>query len=238
LNLLFIENKIYDKYLFDYEMTINHYYVYPHDKLTGLKHSIQYLNKYNHYEDNVYNNIDFYMFRILDIGEKIELNQPTYGDFIPTSTALIKYNNEIIANIRYVNYRIQRDGSYMMSLNNILSRTEPVRTKNAILKLNNKFEIDSNLNFMFEKIDPKLGKETNILGLEDVRLFEIDNKLKCIATSREFSINSTNSIIICDYNLETNIIEILTNTQYKNTLDKFYRDLFYTAVKTKNLKNK
>ena len=36
-----------------------------------------------------------------------------------------------------------------------------------------------------------------------------------------------------NYFVETNIIEILKNTQYKNTLDKFYRDLFYTAVKTK-----
>jgi len=206
-DLLFIENKIYDKYLFDYEMTINHYYVYPHDKLLGLKSSIQYINKYTHNEDNVYNNMDFYMFRILDIGEKIELNQPTYGDFIPTSTALIKYNNEIIANVRYVNYRIQRDGSYIMSLNNVFSGNEKVRTKNANIKLNNKLEPNSNLNFMFEKIDPTLGKETNILGLEDVRLFEIDNKLKCIATSREFSTNSTNSMIIADYNLETNIIE-------------------------------
>jgi predicted GH43/DUF377 family glycosyl hydrolase len=60
---------------------------------------------------------------------------------------------------------------------------------------------------MHEKIDPKLGKETNILGLEDIRLFEIDGKLKCISTSREFSTNSTNSMVICDYNIENNIIE-------------------------------
>lgn len=206
-DLLFIENNVYDKYLFDYELSILHYYVYPNDRLSGLKQSINYLNKYSHNEDNVYSNIDFYMFRMLDIGEKIELNQETYSDFIPTSTALIKYNDEIIANVRYVNYRIQPDGSYMMSLNNVLSRTETVRTKNALLKLNSRFEPDSNLTFMYEKIDSRLSKETNILGLEDIRLFEQDNKLKCISTSREFSTNSTNSIVIADYNLETNIIE-------------------------------
>jgi predicted GH43/DUF377 family glycosyl hydrolase len=60
---------------------------------------------------------------------------------------------------------------------------------------------------MNENIDRKLAKETNILGLEDIRLFSIDNKLKFLATSREFSINSTNSIVIGDYNLETNTIE-------------------------------
>ena len=206
-DLLFIENNVYEKYLFEYELSIIHYYVFPNDRLSGLKQSINYLNKYTYHEDSVYSNLDFYMFRMLDIGEKIELNQEIYGDFIPTSTALIKYNNEIIANVRYVNYRIQPDGSYLMSLNNNLSRTETVRTKNALLKLNRKFEPDSNLTFMYEKIDSKLGKDTNILGLEDIRLFQNDNKLKCIATSREFSTNSSNSMIICDYNLDTNTIE-------------------------------
>lgn len=208
-DLLFIENKIYDKYLFEYEYSIIQYYVFPNDRISGLKITCDYLNKYTHHEDNVYNNIDHYMFRILDIGKNIELNQPIYNDFVPTSTALIKYNNEIIANVRYVNYRIQKDGSYLISKNNVLSNYEKVRTKNAMLKLNDKLEPDSKVIFMYENIDSKLSKETNILGLEDIRLFSIkgDNKLKCIATSREFSTNSTNSIVICDYNLETNTIE-------------------------------
>jgi hypothetical protein len=206
-DLLFIENKVYDKYLFEYEATVIYYYVFTDNRLSGLKKSINYLNNYINNEDSVYNNLDYYMYRILDIGEKIELNQDTYNDFIPTSTSLLKYNNQIIANVRYVNYRIQQDGSYMMSLNNILSRTETVRTKNAILRLDNKMNPESNLIFMHESIDSRLAKETNILGLEDIRLFEYDNKIKCISTSREYSTNSTNSIVIADYNLDTNTIE-------------------------------
>ena len=206
-DLLFIENNVYDKKLFEYEYSIIQYYVFPNDRLNGLKTIVNYLNKYNHNDDNVYNNIDFYMYRILDIGDKIELNQPDFNDFIPTSTSLLKYNNEIVANVRYVNYRIQKDGSYLMSKNNVLFRDEKVRTKNAILKLDNNYEPESNLIFMYEKIDSKLGKDTYILGLEDIRLFTIDNTVKCIATSREFSINSTNSIVIADYNIETNMIE-------------------------------
>ena len=72
---------------------------------------------------------------------------------------------------------------------------------------------------MHENIDTKLGKETNILGLEDIRLFESDNKLKCIATSREFSTNSTNSMVICDYNLETHTIENGTIIESPNPND-------------------
>lgn len=206
-DLLFIENKVYEKYLFEYEHSIIHYYVFPNDRLSGLKLTVNYLNNYIQYEDSVYTNMDHYMYRLLDISEKIELNQPEFSDFIPTSTSLIKYNNEIIANVRYVNYRIQWDGSYLMSKNNILSANEKVRTKNAVLKLNNNFESESNIIFMYENLDNKLGKDTNILGLEDIRLFTENNKLKWIATSREFSINSTNSIVIGDYNLETYTIE-------------------------------
>jgi hypothetical protein len=206
-DLLFIENNVYEKYLFEYELSIIHYYVYPNNRLDGLKQTINYLNKYTHNEHSVYNNMDFYMFRILDIGEKIELNQPNQGDYVPTSVALLKYNNEIIANVRYVNYKILANGTYMMSLNNDLSISHPVKTKNAIVKLDNNFETNSNLIFMTENIDSKLAKLTNILGLEDIRLFINNNQIKCIATSREFSTNSTNSIVIADYNLDTNCIE-------------------------------
>ncbi len=206
-DLLFIENKVYDKYLFEYEYTILQYYVFNNERLLGLKRSIKYINDFNYNEDIVYSNLDHYMYRILDIGEKIELNQPSYNDFIPTSTSLIKYNYEIIANVRYVNYRIMKDGSYLMSKDNILSREEKVRTRNAYIKFNTRFEQESNLIIMEENISKNIRKETNILGLEDIRLYEEDNKIKCIATSRECSLNSTNSIVIGDYNIDNYIIE-------------------------------
>jgi hypothetical protein len=212
-DLLFIEDKLYDKYIFEYEYSIIQYYVFPGDRLTGLKRSIDYLNKYNYNNEMVYSNLDFYMYRILDIGEKIELNQPIYNDYIPTSTSLLKYNNDIIANVRYVNYRIMKDGSYLMSKNKILYREEKVRTRNGYIKLNNKFEQESNLIIMEENISFDIRKDTHILGLEDIRLYEEDNKIKCIATSRECSLNNTNSVVIGDYNIDNytinniNIIE-------------------------------
>jgi len=221
-DLLFIENNVYEKHLFEYELTIIHYYIYPNNRLDGLKHTINYLNKYSQNEHSVYNNMDFYMFRILDIGEKIELNQPNQGDYVPTSVALLKYNNENIANVRYVNYKILENGTYMMSVDNDLSISHPVKTKNAMIKLDNNFGTNSNLIFMTENIDPKLAKPTNILGLEDIRLFINNNQIKCIATSREFSTNSTNSIVIADYNLDTNCIEngVIINSPNPNECEK------------------
>jgi hypothetical protein len=216
-DVLFIENHVYNKYLFELEQTILYYYVYPNDRLTGLKKSIEYLNKYDFQTEIVYSNVDHYIGRILDMGEAMMLNQPIYqNDYIPTSTSLMKYKNQIIANVRYVNYRIQSDGSYIMSKNNVLSRDEFVRTKNAILKLDNKFKQESNLILMNERLDTSLSKQTNILGLEDIRLFEIDNKIKCIATSREYSTNSTNSMVICDYDINNYVIENLSIIESPN----------------------
>ena len=75
---------------------------------------------------------------------------------------------------------------------------------------------------MTENIDSKLAKPTNILGLEDIRLFINNNQIKCIATSREFSTNSTNSIVIADYNLDTNSIEngVIIKSPYPNECEK------------------
>jgi hypothetical protein len=88
-DLLFIENHVYEKYLFHYENTILHYYVYPNERLLGLKKMIEYTNNYNYNEENVYSNIDHYIFRILDIGEKLEFINEPYGDYIATSTSFL-----------------------------------------------------------------------------------------------------------------------------------------------------
>jgi len=198
-DMLFIENHIYDKYLFEYESTILHFYLYLTERVEGMKKSINYLNNFNHNEDNVYMNIDHYMYRMGDAGEIVNLPVENFGDYISTSTSLIKYNNQIYANVRYVNYRIQQDGSYLMSRNGELHREEPVRTKNALLKLDDNMEPESNLMFIKEEVNDLLRKQTHILGLEDIRLFEVNGKIKCIATSREYTINDTNSMVIADY---------------------------------------
>ena len=207
---LFIEKNVYNNFVFDYEYTIIQYYVFPNERIEGMKKCIEYLNKYNYNEGNVYSNIDHYMPRLLNYSRNIPLQLESRDDYIPTSTSLIKYNNQIIANVRYVNYRIQNDGSYVMSKNNILSRDEKVRTENSCMILNNNFESMSNLIFMNVDKNNVQVKDTHILGLEDIRLFEINNTLQCIATSREFSDSDTNRIVIGNYDIEKNLISNLT----------------------------
>jgi hypothetical protein len=216
---LFIEKNIYNNYLFDYEYTVIQYYVFPNERIDGIRKCVEYLNLTNQNENNVYSNIDHYIPRLLNYGTLINLNFDSQVDYIPTSTSLIKYNNQIIANIRYVNYRIQPNGGYIMSKDGKLSTTEHVRTENCYMILDNNFQSMSNTIFL--NVDKKnvYTTNTNILGLEDIRLFTIENKLKCIATSREFSKNSTNSMVIGDYNILTRTIENLNIIESPNPND-------------------
>ena len=202
-DLLFIEKDIYDG-MFDYENTILHYYIFPNERLEGLKFSINYINNYNRNESLVFDNSKFYMQRLLDEGESIKIDVNNYNDFIPSSTSLLKLDNKILANIRFVNYRIQKDGTYLMSKNGILSDNENVRTKNAYMYYNLKMEPISNLIFMNDNVVDLPKRDTTILGLEDIRLYKLNNKIYYTATSLEYSYTDAIRIVKGEYNLDNN----------------------------------
>ena len=200
-DLLFIEKEIYEG-AFDWENTILHYYIYPNERLEGLKYNINYLNKYNRNSNLVFDNIDFYMKRILDEGSYSDINVDySNKDFIHSSTSLLNIGTAILANIRFVNYRIQSNGSYLMSKDGNLSSEEKVRTKNAYMYYNLKMEPISKLNFMEDELSDLPKKDTRILGLEDVRLYKINEKIYYTATSCNYSYNNTIRIVKGEYDL-------------------------------------
>ncbi len=204
---LFINKNMYEPHMLEYESTILYYYLFP-DRIIGMKKSLEYLNNYTFNEHNVYDNIDHYMVRLLNHSEKIKLDLYNHQDYYATSSSMIKMpNNKILMNVRYVNYKIQPDGSYLMSKNGVLSREEKVRTKNKYIILNKDYDIESNYYEMLINDTGIIKKNTNILGLEDVRLFKLNdlyNNVKFIATSREYSVSDTNSMVIGNYDLDKN----------------------------------
>jgi hypothetical protein len=188
-DMLFVEKAVYE-HLFDWEYSILQYYIFPNERINGMKLCVNYLNKYYHNEDGVFSNVDHYITRLLNDGTYTKIDVKDDGDFIPTSTSLLKLeDNKILANVRYVNYRIQPDGSYLMSKNGILDGNEKVRTRNAFLYYNKKMEPISELIFMDEKIYDVPSKDVHILGLEDVRLYKNDKKINYTATSLQYSHN-------------------------------------------------
>jgi len=195
-DVLFVEKNI-PQFLLDYEYTILHYWLFPNEKLVGLKETINYLNKTNYYEDNVFSNMDFYLEK-LD-GEIQNIIAPLFDMFCASSPSIINYNNKTIVNLRYVNYRIQLDGSYMMYDKDSFTKDHHVKTKNALVYLDDKLNfIDMPVLFNEEITDIPVCP-TWIHGLEDIRLFEFQNKIHYTATTREYSYNCNNRIVIGEY---------------------------------------
>ena len=203
-DLLFMEKEVYS-YLFDYEETILHYYIYPNERLNGLKTSIKYLNKYDNYENCVFGNIEHYMRRLLNDGEYVPINFDTnFGDYTPSSISLIEYDNKILANVRLVNYRIQSNGSYLMCKDSKFDPNEKVLTKNAYLYYNHKLEPISDLTFMDGELEDLKSKDCRIMGLEDVRLYKKNNKIMYSATNSNYSYNDCIRIVNGEYNNQLN----------------------------------
>lgn len=208
-DLLFIEKNIYS-YLLDYEYTILHYYVNPNNNFFGTRFCLEYMNKHRHCWDNVFSNLQYYMPRLAHEFEpkKVDAVCPD-TDFRPSSIALIKHRPTptskelLLANIRFVNYKIRPDGGYDMMENGVYNPNYWVRTKNGFQYFDPQtLEPVSNITMMNGLPDdvPKFH-QTNIRGLEDVRLFKKDGQIHYNATTREFSYNGKNRIITGKYDL-------------------------------------
>ena len=193
---LFIEKNI-STYLLDYEYTILQYWVFPKDRLTGLYATLNYLNKYTQYENNVYANMDHYISG-LPYTSLRNMEIQDYEEYTPSSSSMIEYHGDIILNIRYVNYRILPDGSYK-----ILSTDGCVRTKNAVSYLDLKYNNLSFLKFLNTNLTDIEPKETKIKGLEDIRLFVFQEKIYYLAISKEYSYNDTIRIVLGIYDIES-----------------------------------
>lgn len=209
-DILFIEKDVYLG-LFEYENTILHYYIYPNEKLRGLQININYINHYNIYIDTVFSNIDFYMPRLLDNAESFDIEANSSDkDFIPSSTSLLQLKDKVLVNVRFVNYRIQSDGSYLMSKKGELSSQNNVITKNAYMYYDLNMLPITELTFMEDTISDIPSKNCMIYGLEDVRLYKIADKVYYTATTQNYSYNENIRVLKGEYDLSNN--KFINNT--------------------------
>lgn len=174
---LFVERDVYEG-LFDYEITILHYYV-SSDRKDGLSKSTKYLLKTNN--DSVFANIQFY---VQSIGRGTPLNIPRNfcgSDFHPSSVCM--WDNQL-ANIRYVNYRLdpEKRTTYEMCENGVYSTSHTVRTKNVFYDM-----WKDKLTEMKDWSIDLPRRNCHIRGLEDVRVFPVSDGLRFTATTLEFS---------------------------------------------------
>jgi len=173
--LLFLHDSVYD-FLFDYEFTILAYYLDM--KLEARKESISYLNIPNsHYHFNVYDNLKFYCFPLE--GKNTSYSFEEFGEYHSSSSSLLPllYNSnkedKFLLNIRYVNYTIDKDGRY--------SFNDRVKTKNYFCLLDSKLQPTNNPILID---DDSHSLDTDIIGYEDLRLFQHHSKILFFASQK------------------------------------------------------
>jgi glycosyltransferase involved in cell wall biosynthesis len=191
-DVLFIDS-FHHQGAFDYEASILDYYIHP-DKKIGMRSSITYLLKQDVHVQNVVGNMEFYATPISDHTALLDIPKLFGEDFRPSAVSVLDYP---FANIRYVNYLKPTDGSY---------RTKdgsPIQTHNAYVNLNTGECIAEMDDSTVELPD----KETQVKGLEDIRLFNQNGIMKFVATNyRQYSSNI--GIVVGDYDYK--------NKAYKN----------------------
>jgi hypothetical protein len=124
-------------------------------------------------------------------------------DFLPTSTSILSIGSEFLLNVRYVNYRIQSNGSYLMSENGDQSPHHRLRTRNFFCTTKD-FVTFSPLEEIVPDRPPP--HDRHIRGIEDIRLFRKGATLHFSGTTCEYSHNGLIQEIQGVYDIESKLL--------------------------------
>jgi tetratricopeptide (TPR) repeat protein len=217
---LFLESAVYD-YLLDYEYTVLQYYVNP-DRSEGLRASTQYLlaPHGNHNMDSVFSNLEFYVSPLVPPKspsffplKSTPLPTPSYAPYESSSTSLATYKNTLIGNVRYVNYSTSRQGAYA-------SRDADgiVRTRNVYVDSFSDCALPAEPSFLDASGVPALPSyPTNVMGLEDMRIFVHNDQLFYTAASKEHNPQHRVQMVLGEYPSLANSRVLLAPTEAGDT---------------------
>ena len=125
---------------------------------------------------------------LADVSEKELLKGPVIDGYEPSSTSYIRFGGEGVLNVRYVNYLLSPEGCYI-----IRDPNGHLKTQNVMMRLNE----PTKTTHMYVQTDlPSFSED--IQGLEDIRLYEEDGRIKFIATQRQYSPSRQNRMVIGD----------------------------------------
>ena len=176
-----------------YERSILSYYV-GIPKEDAL---LDFTRSYSKFQNIDYTNLLYYVIPFKSSVSPFPINP--IDDFLPTSTSILPYEGKFLLNVRYVNYRIQSDGSYLMSENGTLSPHHHLRTRNFFCTTKDFFTF-SPLEEMIPDRPPI--HDRHIHGIEDIRLFRKGSTLHFSGSTCEYSHNGCIQEIQGVYDLE------------------------------------
>lgn len=122
--------------------------------------------------------------------------------YFPSSAAYLRHNDQNYLNTRYVSYTLFPSGTYFFTiLNSENGDRNKIYNKNVLSKLDDNFEMLDYIE-MDENIDiPKQVAFSE--GLEDMRLYECDGKVKFVASNINYSGVGKVRVMNGTYNLDT-----------------------------------
>jgi hypothetical protein len=160
----------------------------------------------NEYNDPlyVYPHSSYYKTPLLTIAEKEGATQTPLtfpqkdelDGFVPSSTSYMCFQGVHLLNTRFVNYNLTPQGAYI-----IHDTSGNLRTKN-VLSICNPMTLDPLTQIVYntERLPLRVHSMT-IQGLEDIRMYIQEGKLKVLATQRMYSTNHTNRMFSAELNL-------------------------------------
>jgi hypothetical protein len=154
--------------------------------------------KADHNETILYISGDTYT-RTLNIKRKIEYDYPKIDNYLPTSASYLYHQGRHLLNTRYVSYWIYPNGGY-----HFYNEKRVIENKNLFSFLQNTDEntdlIPQNYDEIDENLDDKyINRDTFSKGLEDIRLYEINGKVKFICNNANYIENGKIRMIVGDY---------------------------------------
>jgi hypothetical protein len=177
---------------------------------------LDFVRSYSRFRNTDYGNLLYYVMPFQSTLTPFPVGH--IDDFLPTSTCIIPHQGKFLLNVRYVNYRIQGDGSYLMSENGILSPHHHLRTRNFFLTTD--FSTYSPL----EEIVPDCRPlhDRHIHGIEDIRLFRKGSTLHFSGTTCEYSHNGCIQEIQGVYDIEKKLLTNLSHmhSPHNHTVEK------------------
>jgi hypothetical protein len=123
-----------------------------------------------------------------------ELNANT--KFYPTSACYLYYKGKHLLNTRYVNYWIYPNGCYLFHNTNRI-----IENKNMLSELNPTTMKPLNYRELADYI-PLPISDCLSRGLEDIRLYEYNGKVKYMATTMGYSATGKSRMILGNYDIE------------------------------------
>jgi len=139
---------------------------------------------------------------------KKEYTYPAIEPFLPGSASYVEHLGKHYLNTRFVNYWMYPNGYYrfhsedmVIENRNFCSLLDPLSLEPVDFSEMNEMTligVDGNL---LEK--PERAKRTFSVGLEDIRLFSANDRIRFIATNVEYSPVSKNRMVLGTYDLET-----------------------------------